>query len=62
MLNISIAGSNELPVIEIEDVSKAKNLQDSHNPGVSRINIKLKTPAQSKSILKVIAVPERTGN
>jgi hypothetical protein len=59
MLKISAVGSNELPLIEIEDVSKAKNLQDSDNPGVSRISIKLKTAAKSKSGLKIIAVPEK---
>jgi hypothetical protein len=62
MLKISIAGSGELPLIEIEDVSKAKNSQDSDNPGVSRISIKLKTAAQSRAGLKIIAVPERTVN
>jgi oligo-alginate lyase len=45
------------PKILIEDVSKSKAKQDSDNPGVSRIVIKLKTDSKSSSFLKVTAIP-----
>lgn len=44
--------------VAIEDVSKARNPQDSPNPGLSRIRIQLPTPAGSTGSLRVHAVPE----
>lgn len=43
--------------VAVEDVSAARNPQDSPNPGVSRIRIQLTTPANSTSTLRVHAVP-----
>ena len=43
--------------ITIEDVSAARNPQDSPNPGVTRIVIKLSTPAQQTATLRVKAIP-----
>jgi hypothetical protein len=43
--------------IEILDVSKSKKTQDSDNPGVSRIDIKLRTPASSNDKLFIRAIP-----
>ena len=56
-IKVEAPGSNLRPEILIEDVSKAKNLQDSDNPGLSRIVIRLKTPANSHSILNIKAIP-----
>ncbi len=44
---------------DIEDVSAAKNPQDSPNPGVSRIIIRLTTPAKTTARLQLKAVPGR---
>jgi hypothetical protein len=44
------------PEILIEDVSKAKAQHDSDNSGVSRIIIKVNSPANSKSVLNIKAV------
>ena len=43
--------------IDIEDVSAAKNMQDSPNPGLSRIVVRLSTPAKTNGYLRVKAVP-----
>ena len=48
-------------VIETEDVSAAKNLQDSPNPGLSRILIKIKTAANSNGKLHIRAYPDSGG-
>jgi len=56
-LSIEVPGSKAKPEIVIEDVSKAKAMQDSDNLGVSRILIKLHSPSISKSQLKITAIP-----
>ncbi len=56
-IKVELPGSTIKPEIVIEDVSKARNPQDSDNPGVSRISIKVKSPAESQTILKITAVP-----
>ncbi|MDA3867944.1 MAG: heparinase II/III family protein [Salinivirgaceae bacterium] len=56
-LKIEVPNSNAKPEIVIEDVSKSKAMQDSDNPGVSRILIKLKSSAKSKFTLKITAFP-----
>ncbi|NDP28235.1 MAG: hypothetical protein GZ087_12535 [Flavobacterium sp.] len=56
-LKIEVLNSNTKPDIVIEDVSKSKALQDSDNPGVSKITIKINSPAMFKSIVKVTAIP-----
>lgn len=56
-IRVETPGSNLPPEILIEDVSKAKNPQDSDNPGLSRLLIRLKTPANRTSMLKVTAIP-----
>jgi oligo-alginate lyase len=56
-LKIEAVNSKVKPVIVIEDVSKSKALQDSDNPGVSRILIKLNSSGKSKSAVKVTAIP-----
>ncbi|RUT68002.1 hypothetical protein D0817_23615 [Flavobacterium cupreum] len=56
-LNVEIPNSNVKPQILIEDVSKAKAVQDSDNPGVSRMLIKLKYAKMNKFVLKITAVP-----
>ncbi|MBC8152806.1 MAG: heparinase II/III family protein [Bacteroidetes bacterium] len=43
--------------IDIEDVSAAKNTQDSPNPGLSRIVIRQSTPAETTGSLRVKATP-----
>ncbi len=43
--------------IKLEDVSTSKNVQDSPNPGLKRIIIKMQSAAHSTTILKVKAVP-----
>jgi hypothetical protein len=43
---------------EIEDVSAPRNPQDSPNPGLKRIVIRLKTAAQSDGNLAVRALPQ----
>ena len=57
-IKVQASGAKSAPEILIEDVSKAKNLQDSDNPGLSRIVIRLKTPANSNATLKVDAIPD----
>ena len=57
MLKIEVSDSKVKPEILIEDVSKAKNVQDSDNPGISRIVIRFKTAAKSKALLRVTATP-----
>lgn len=56
-LNVEIPNSNSNPEISIEDISKSKALQDSDNPGLSRIIINIKSPANSKSVLRIKALP-----
>lgn len=58
-LNIEILNSKLKPEIIIEDVSKSKAVQDSDNPGVSRILIKFNSPANTKSVLKIKAIPTK---
>ncbi|WP_338869123.1 heparinase II/III family protein [Spirosoma sp. SC4-14] len=56
----SLALLVESPVgttIDIEDVSAARNMQDSPNPGLSRIVVRLSTPAKTTGYLRVKAVP-----
>ncbi|GAB2594631.1 heparinase II/III domain-containing protein [Spirosoma areae] len=55
-LELLITSANEL-TIDIEDVSSARNQQDSPNPGVSRIVIRLATPANSTAKLNVQIMP-----
>ncbi|MFD2570452.1 heparinase II/III family protein [Spirosoma soli] len=43
--------------IDIEDVSAARAMQDSPNPGLSRIVIRLSTPAKTAASLRVKAIP-----
>ncbi|MBC8032729.1 MAG: heparinase II/III family protein [Chitinophagaceae bacterium] len=43
--------------IEVEDVSVSKRIQDSDNPGLSRIIIKTRTPANSGGQLLIRAYP-----
>lgn len=50
------ASPNDLTV-EVQDVSAAKNPQDSPNPGVSRIIIKTKTSANSSGKLLLRVIP-----
>lgn len=47
---------NEL-IIEVEDVSQAKHIQDSPNPGLSRIVIKKNCPANSAGKLFIRVIP-----
>lgn len=56
-LSIEVPGSKAKPEILIEDVSKSKAIQDSDNPGVSRIVIKLKTPESANGKLSVTVIP-----
>ncbi len=56
-LNVEIPGSTGKPEIRIVDVSKSQAPQDSDNPNVSRIEIRVKTPANSTSGVKVTAIP-----
>lgn len=58
-LNIEILNSKLKPEILIEDVSKSKAVQDSDNPGVGRILIKFNSPANTKSVLKIKAIPTK---
>ncbi len=44
--------------IEVEDVSKPRSVFDSPNPGLSRIVIRLETPAQTSASLVIVADPE----
>lgn len=56
----SLALTVESPVgmtIDIEDVSAARNVQDSPNPGLSRIVVRLSTPAKTTGYLRVKAIP-----
>ncbi|WP_291100567.1 MULTISPECIES: heparinase II/III domain-containing protein [unclassified Flavobacterium] len=55
-LKIEVINSKVKPEILIEDVSKAKAVQDSDNSGVSRILIKLKYFKMSKLALKITAL------
>lgn len=48
-------------VIEVEDVSVARNMQDSPNPGLSRIIIKIKTAANSAGKLFIKGYPGTAG-
>ncbi len=59
VLRVTVSNSQgkTVPQIVVEDVSKAKNMQDSDNPNVSRIVIKLKTAAHTEGGLKVKAYP-----
>ncbi len=59
-LKVDTGPINKFPEIVIEAASQAKNLQDSDNPGLSRIVIRLKTPAKSTSRMKVTAIPNRS--
>ncbi|WGM20263.1 heparinase II/III family protein [Paenarthrobacter sp. OM7] len=43
--------------VAVEDVSGARELQDSSNPGLSRIVIRLSTPAGTTAKLRVRAIP-----
>ncbi|CCH00413.1 hypothetical protein FAES_2404 [Fibrella aestuarina BUZ 2] len=43
--------------IDIDDVSQARNPQDSPNPGVSRLVVRMETPARSAANLHVQLVP-----
>lgn len=54
----SVPGTGIRPAIVVEDVSKAKNPQDSDNPGISRILFKVNTPASNKSGIQIKAVPQ----
>jgi hypothetical protein len=56
-LNIELPDSKQIPEIIVEDVSEPQNVQDSPNPGISRILIRLKTPANKQSVLKITAIP-----
>lgn len=51
--------SSAATTIDIEDVSVARNAQDSPNPGVTRIVIRQPTPAQQTAHLRVKAIPGR---
>jgi oligo-alginate lyase len=57
-LHVEIPNSGLRPEIVIEDVSAPKNPQDSPNPGISRLLIRLKTPANSVGTVKVTAIPK----
>lgn len=57
-LLIEILNSTLRPEIVVEDVSEPKNPQDSPNPGISRLLIRLKTPANTKGTVKVTAIPK----
>lgn len=56
-LHVEIPNSTLHSEMVIEDVSESKNPQDSPNPGVSRILIRLKTPANANGAVKVTAIP-----
>jgi DNA-binding protein len=56
-LKIEIQNSKIKPEIFIEDVSQSKAIQDSDNPGVSRIVIKVHSPSKCKSVLTITAIP-----
>ena len=56
-LRVEVPSSGLRPEIVIEDVSEPKNLQDSPNPGISRIVIRTNTPAKAKGAVKVTAIP-----
>ncbi len=43
--------------IEVEDISQARNIIDSPNPGLSRIVIRMETPPQTGASLVVTATP-----
>lgn len=43
--------------VDIEDVSQPRHLQDSPNPGVSRILIRVPSPANSITTLTVEVIP-----
>jgi hypothetical protein len=43
----------------VEDVSAPRAPQDSANPGVRRILVRLRTPANSKGLIAVTATPGR---
>lgn len=58
MLKVEAPGSITKPEILIEDVSKQNAIQDSNNPGVSRIRIKLKSQPNSESKLIIRAMPQ----
>jgi oligo-alginate lyase len=57
-LKIETQNSQIKPEIVIEDVSKSKAIQDSDNPGVSRILIKLKSRKSTSYKLIIKAIPE----
>ena len=44
-------------VIEIEDASRPRNAQDSPNPGLTRLVIRLSAPAHTRTTLRVRAIP-----
>lgn len=56
-LKAEVNNATAKPEIIIEDVSKSKTIQDSDNPGVSRIVIKLKSAKDRKMRLTVTAIP-----
>ncbi|MDA3867031.1 MAG: heparinase II/III family protein [Salinivirgaceae bacterium] len=56
-LNVEIPGSTAKPEIRIVDVSKSQAPQDSDNPGVNRIEFRVKTGASTNSGLKITAIP-----
>ena len=56
-LRVEVPSSGLRPEIIIEDVSEPKNSQDSPNPGISRLLIRLKTPANTVGTVKVTAIP-----
>ncbi|MBC7845613.1 MAG: heparinase II/III family protein [Flavobacterium sp.] len=55
-LKIEVINSKLKPEILIEDVSKSKAPQDSDNPGVSRLLIKLNSLPLSKTVLKITTI------
>jgi hypothetical protein len=55
-LRLRAISSTKLTLI-VEDVSKPKNSFDSPNPGLSRLIIRLQTPAQTNGWLSVTALP-----
>ncbi len=57
-LHVEIPSSGLRPEIVIEDVSEPKNPQDSPNPGISRLLIRLKTPANTVGTVKITAIPK----
>lgn len=57
-LHVESPHSNLRPEIIIEDVSEPKNPQDSPNPGISRILIRTKTPANANGTVKLTAIPK----